>query len=85
MTNYESIMKMTPEQFSYFLAKTFAQGEIYGELIRSDCRKSVKISDKDVPCKSLKDWADYYLNFLASNFSVDSSDKTGVRVPTIKY
>lgn len=84
MTNYDAIMKMTPEQFSCFLAKTFAQGEIYGELIRSDCRKSVKISDKDVPCKPGDDWADYYLNFLASNFS-DSSVKKGVKVPTIKY
>lgn len=85
MTNYEAIMKMTPAQFSYFLAKTFAQGEIYGELTRSDCRKDVKISDKDVSCKSLEYWADYYLNFLASNLSVCSSGETGVSVPNIKY
>lgn len=36
MTNYEAIMKMTPNELALFLGKVFCQGEIYDELLRLD-------------------------------------------------
>ena len=80
MTNYEAIMKMTPDELALFLGKVFCQGEIYGELTRSDYRGRSLISEDRLHKQTVKAHAKDYDKFLKQENEFDT-----VRVPNIKY
>lgn len=80
MTNYEAIMKMAPDELALFLGKVFCQGEIYGELLRSDCYKRRVITSNDLSKAMVTGFTERYLNFLASKYCDGICD-----VPDIKY
>lgn len=80
MTNYEAIMKMTPDELALFLGKVFCQGEIYGELLRSDYMGNDFITEDSLHEQTVKAHAKNYDRFLKQENESDT-----VRVPTIKY
>lgn len=80
MTNYESIMKMTPDELALFLGKVFCQGEIYGELLRSDYRGNKLITEDTLHEQTVKAHAKNYAKFLKQGNESDT-----VRVPDVKY
>lgn len=80
MTNYEAIMKMTPDELALFLGKVFCQGEIYGELLRSDYRGRSLISEDRLHEQTVKAHAKDYDKFLKQENESDT-----VKVQNIKY
>lgn len=80
MTNYETIMKMTPDELALFLGKVFCQGEIYGELTRSDEPCEELITEDSLHEPTVTAHAKKYDRFLKQENESDT-----VRVPTIKY
>lgn len=80
MTNYEAIMKMTPDELALFLGKVFCQGEIYGELTRSDYYGDELITEDKLHDPTVKAHAKDYAKFLKRENESDA-----VRVPNIKY
>lgn len=80
MTNYEAIMKMTPDELALFLGKVFCQGEIYGELLRSDYYGKELITEDKLHEPTVKAHAKNYDRFLKQE-----SESGTVRVPNIKY
>ena len=80
MTNYEAITKMTPDELALFLGKVFCQGEIYGELFRSDYYDDELITEDSLHEQTVKAHAKKYAKFLKQENKSDT-----VRVPTIKY
>ena len=80
MTNYEAIVNMTPDELALFLGKVFCQGEIYGELLRSDYRGRSLISEDRLNEQTVKAHAKDYDKFLKHENKTDT-----VRVPDIKY
>lgn len=80
MTNYESIMKMTPDELALFLGKVFCQGEIYGELFRSDYYGNKLITEDKLHEPTVKAHAKNYAKFLKQKNESDT-----VKVPNIKY
>ena len=80
MTNYESIMKMTPDELALFLGKVFCQGEIYGELLRSDYRGNKQITEEKLHEQTAKAHAKTYAKFLRQE-----NESNIVKVPDIKY
>lgn len=80
MTNYEAIMKMTPDELALFLGKVFCQGEIYGELLRSDYYGNELITEDKLHEQTVKAFAKNYAKFLKQENESDT-----VRVPNIKY
>lgn len=81
MTNYEAVMKMTPDELALFLGKVFCQGEIYGKLLRSgDLCAELLITEDSLHEQTVKTCAKDYVEFLKQDNESDI-----VRVPTIKY
>lgn len=80
MTNYEAIMKMTPDELALFLGKVFCEGEIYGELLRSDYYGNELITEDKLHEHTVKAFAKNYVKFLKHENESDT-----VRVPNIKY
>ena len=80
MTNYEAITKMTPDELALFLGKVFCQGEIYGELFRSDYYGDELITEDSLHEHTVKAHAKNYAKFLEQE-----NDSDIVRVPNIKY
>jgi hypothetical protein len=80
MTNHEAIMKMTPDELALFLGKVFCQGEIYGELLRSDYYGNELITEDKLHEQTVKSHAKNYVKFLKQENESDI-----VRVPNIKY
>lgn len=80
MTNYEAIMKMTPDELALFLGKVFCQGEIYGELLRSDYCGNKLITEDNLHVPTVRSHAKDYAKFLEQENESDT-----VRVPSIKY
>lgn len=80
MTNYEAIVKMTPDELALFLGKVFCQGEIYGELFRSDYYGDELITEDSLHEQTVKAHAKNYDRFLKQENESDI-----VRVPDIKY
>lgn len=80
MTNYDAIMKMTPDELALFLGKVFCQGEIYGELLRSDYRCNKLITEDKLHEQTVKAHAKTYTKFLKQKNESDT-----VKVPNIKY
>ena len=80
MTNYDAIMKMTPDELALFLGKVFCQREIYGELLSSDYRCNKLITEDKLHEQTVKAHAKTYTRFLKQE-----NESNTVRVPNIKY
>ena len=80
MNNFEAIKNMSVDEFARFLATIFGQGEIYGELYRSDYMGDETISGKRAFNDVGKAFVGKYKKFLEAECKSDS-----VLVPNIKY
>ena len=80
MNNFEAIKDMSIDEFARFLATIFGQGEIYGELTRSDYMGDKTISGGRAFNDVGKAFFSKYKKFLEAECKSDS-----VYVPNIKY